>query len=212
MAFSFYIKPPFTFSSHSPINSRSSHQVSGEVFLDLSPNRHKCVSHTFSRLYLIPRGWTSAGHCSMARQGPEGWGSSQSPQGAYFHVGQEGCEHSTVPAALLMQCRCLWSFGMLWLSARSSASWWHHSTRREIISDCYRVLQQKLSQGSCSILASAPRSITHHLQRPLSLLSEEVEDLVFSSLCTMSAAWGMNTQPSSPVPTQPVLPSSRQIH
>lgn len=40
MAFSFYIKPPLILSSYSPINSRSSQQVNGKVFLGLSPNRH----------------------------------------------------------------------------------------------------------------------------------------------------------------------------
>lgn len=79
MAFSFYIKPPLTLSSYSPINSRSSQQVNGKVFLGLLLNRHICLSHPFSRLYTVPGGWTWAGHCSMARQAPEGWESSQSP-------------------------------------------------------------------------------------------------------------------------------------
>lgn len=103
MAFSFYIKPPLILSYYSPINSRTSQQVNGKGFLGLLPNRHKCLSHPFSRLCL--RGWALL----HGQTSPRRLRSSQSPQGANFHVGAEGCEPSTVAAAPLVH---LWPFGI----------------------------------------------------------------------------------------------------
>lgn len=142
MAFSFYIKPPLTLSSYSPIKSRSSQQVNGKVFLGLSPNRHKCLSHPFSRLYHRPGGWTWAAPWPDKPQEAEE--QPRVPISMWVRRGVSTAGWLLPPWCSADVCSHL---GLLWLSARSSASWEHQSTRREIISDCYKGTATKAVSG-----------------------------------------------------------------